>query len=45
MSKAVASFNGSFGGLGDLYAPVLSLTANGTERPELLSYIEGLGSS
>ncbi|MBW8698145.1 hypothetical protein MBT84_01030 [Streptomyces sp. MBT84] len=29
-------------GLGDLYAPVLSLTAGDAERPGLLSYIKGL---
>ncbi|MEV6841576.1 hypothetical protein AB0N17_45335 [Streptomyces sp. NPDC051133] len=30
------------GGLGDLYAPVLSLTAGDAERPGLLGYIKGL---
>ena len=30
------------GGLGDLYAPVLSLTAGDAERPGLLSCIKGL---
>lgn len=33
------------GGLGDLSAPVLSLTAGDTERPGLLSYIKACGSS
>ena len=30
------------GGLGELYAPVLSLTAGDAERPGLLGYIKGL---
>ncbi|POX58111.1 hypothetical protein C3492_39785 [Streptomyces sp. Ru62] len=42
-NEAVAAFYvQASGGLGDLYAPVLSLTAGDSERPGLLSYIKGL---
>ncbi|MBL1087441.1 hypothetical protein JK359_36750 [Streptomyces actinomycinicus] len=42
-NEAVAAFYvQASGGLGDLYAPVLSLTAGDTERPGLLGYIKGL---
>ncbi|MFE9933583.1 hypothetical protein [Streptomyces sp. NPDC005533] len=43
-NEAVAAFYvQASGGLGTLYAPVLSLTAgDDTERPGLLSYINGL---
>ncbi|WP_030775999.1 hypothetical protein [Streptomyces sp. NRRL F-2664] len=42
-NEAVAAFYvQSSGGLGTLYAPVLSLTAGTTERPGLLPYIHGL---
>lgn len=41
-NEAVAAFYvQASGGLGDLYAPVLSLTAGDAERPRLLGYIEG----
>ncbi|MDI6520190.1 hypothetical protein QMA61_28845 [Streptomyces coelicoflavus] len=38
----VAFYVQACGGLGDLYAPVLSLTAGDAERPGLLGYIKGL---
>ncbi|GAA3890185.1 MULTISPECIES: PIN domain-containing protein [Streptomyces] len=42
-NEAVAAFYvQTSGGLGDVYAPVLSLTAGDAERPGLLSYIKGL---
>ncbi|SOE58750.1 hypothetical protein SAMN05446589_1412 [Streptomyces sp. OV198] len=42
-NEAVAAFYvQASGGLGTLYAPVLSLTAGDVERPGLLSYIKGL---
>ncbi|MGV9255339.1 hypothetical protein [Streptomyces sp. NPDC003697] len=42
-NEAVAAFYvQTSGGLGDLYAPVLSLTAGDAERPGLLGYIKGL---
>ncbi|MFI5672164.1 hypothetical protein [Streptomyces sp. NPDC051704] len=42
-NEAVAAFYvQASGGLGTLYAPVLSLTAGDTERPGLLAYIHGL---
>ncbi|WP_406841792.1 hypothetical protein ACICHK_43035 (plasmid) [Streptomyces sp. AHU1] len=42
-NEAVAAFYvQASGGLGDLCAPVLSLTAGDTERPGLLGYIKGL---
>jgi hypothetical protein len=42
-NEAVAAFYvQASGGLGTLYAPVLSLTAGDTERPGLLGYIKGL---
>ncbi|MFD7914741.1 hypothetical protein ACFV30_29155 [Streptomyces sp. NPDC059752] len=42
-NEAVAAFYvQSSGGLGTLYAPVLSLTAGDTGRPGLLAYINGL---
>ncbi|MFJ9683689.1 hypothetical protein ACIRP2_37545 [Streptomyces sp. NPDC101194] len=42
-NEAVAAFYvQASGGLGTLYAPVLSLTAGDTERPSLLAYIHGL---
>lgn len=42
-NEAVAAFYvQASGGLGNLYAPVLSLTAGDAERPGLLSYIKGL---
>ena len=42
-NEAVAAFYvQASGGLGDLYAPVLSLTAGDAERPGLLGYIKGL---
>ncbi|MGW2696640.1 hypothetical protein [Streptomyces sp. NPDC001296] len=42
-NEAVAAFYvQASGGLGSLYAPVLSLTAGDTERPGLLAYIDGL---
>ena len=42
-NEAVAAFYvQASGGLGTLYAPVLSLTAGDTERPDLLAYIHGL---
>ncbi|WP_229821483.1 MULTISPECIES: hypothetical protein [Streptomyces] len=42
-NEAVAAFYvQASGGLGTLYAPVLSLTAGDTERPGLLAYINGL---
>ncbi|MFF0033149.1 hypothetical protein ACFYS7_34175 [Streptomyces avermitilis] len=42
-NEAVAAFYvQASGGLGALYAPVLSLTAGDTERPGLLAYIDGL---
>ncbi|MFF9410822.1 hypothetical protein ACF1B0_35700 [Streptomyces anandii] len=42
-NEAVAGFYvQASGGLGDLYAPVLSLTAGDAERPGLLGYIKGL---
>ncbi|USQ85770.1 hypothetical protein NFX46_19620 [Streptomyces phaeoluteigriseus] len=42
-NEAVAAFYvQASGGLGSLYAPVLSLTASDVERPGLLSYIKGL---
>ncbi|MEU5518712.1 PIN domain-containing protein [Streptomyces griseoaurantiacus] len=42
-NEAVAAFYvQASGGLGDLYAPVLSLTAGDAERPGLLFYIKGL---
>ncbi|WP_329536980.1 hypothetical protein OG568_55015 (plasmid) [Streptomyces sp. NBC_01450] len=42
-NEAVAAFYvQASGGLGTLYAPVLSLTAGDGERPGLLSYIKGL---
>ncbi|MFL9659573.1 hypothetical protein ACJ7VE_38435 [Streptomyces sp. PB17] len=41
-NEAVAAFYvQASGGLGDLYAPVLSLTAGDAERPGLLGYIFG----
>jgi hypothetical protein len=40
-NEAVAAFYvQASGGLGDLYAPVLSLTAGNAERPGLLGYIK-----
>ncbi|OQD57344.1 hypothetical protein BM536_005030 [Streptomyces phaeoluteigriseus] len=42
-NEAVAAFYvQASGGLGSLYAPVLSLTAGDAERPGLLSYIKRL---
>jgi hypothetical protein len=42
-NEAVSAFYvQASGGLGTLYAPVLSLTAGDTERRGLLSYIKGL---
>jgi hypothetical protein len=42
-NEAVAAFYvQASGGLGDLSAPVLSLTAGDVERPGLLGYIKGL---
>ncbi|WP_327425631.1 hypothetical protein OG612_42960 (plasmid) [Streptomyces sp. NBC_01527] len=42
-NEAVAAFYvQASGGLGTLYAPVLSLTAGDVERPGLLAYINGL---
>ncbi|MFG2683946.1 hypothetical protein [Streptomyces sp. NPDC048392] len=42
-NEAVAAFYvQAFGGLGELYAPVLSLTAGDAERPGLLGCIKGL---
>lgn len=42
-NEAVAAFYvQASGGLGTLYAPALTLTAGDTERPGLLSYINGL---
>jgi hypothetical protein len=42
-NEAVAAFYvQASGGLGTLYAPVLCLTAGDTERPGLLTYINGL---
>ncbi|WP_055631358.1 hypothetical protein [Streptomyces griseoruber] len=42
-NEAVAAFYvQASGGLGTLYAPVLSLTAGDLERPGLLAYIDGL---
>ncbi|MFD4144198.1 hypothetical protein [Streptomyces sp. NPDC058572] len=42
-NEAVAAFYvQASGGLGTLYAPVLSLTAGDTERPGLLAHINGL---
>ncbi|WP_020124369.1 hypothetical protein [Streptomyces canus] len=42
-NEAVAAFYvQASGGLGDLCAPVLSLTAGDAERPGLLGYIKGL---
>ncbi|MFF5760013.1 hypothetical protein OHA09_36770 [Streptomyces longwoodensis] len=42
-NEAVAAFYvQASGGLGDLYAPVLPLTAGDAERPGLLGYIKGL---
>ncbi|MFE7974574.1 hypothetical protein [Streptomyces shenzhenensis] len=42
-NEAVAAFYvQASGGLGTLYAPVLSLTAGDTDRPGLLSYVKGL---
>ncbi|WP_265566991.1 hypothetical protein [Streptomyces hygroscopicus] len=42
-SEAVAAFHvQASGGLGSLYAPMLSLTADDTERPGLLACIHGL---
>ncbi|MFE0489271.1 PIN domain-containing protein [Streptomyces griseoaurantiacus] len=42
-NEAVAAFYvQASGGLGELYAPVLSLTAGDAERPGLLGYIKGL---
>ncbi|MFF3878714.1 hypothetical protein [Streptomyces sp. NPDC001978] len=42
-NEAVAAFYvQASGGLGTLYAPVLSLTAGDVERPGLLGYIQGL---
>ncbi|MFD3876084.1 hypothetical protein [Streptomyces sp. NPDC058623] len=42
-NEAVAAFYvQASGGLGTLYAPVLSLTVGNTERPGLLAYIHGL---
>ncbi|MFJ1847051.1 hypothetical protein [Streptomyces sp. NPDC088146] len=42
-NEAVAAFYvQASGGLGTLYAPVLSLTAGDTERPGLLAYVHGL---
>ncbi|GGM19042.1 hypothetical protein GCM10010129_74150 [Streptomyces fumigatiscleroticus] len=42
-NEAVAAFYiQASGGLGDVYAPVLSLTAGDNERPGLLGYIKGL---
>ncbi|MEU3038870.1 hypothetical protein [Streptomyces griseoaurantiacus] len=42
-NEAVAAFYvQASGGLGELYAPVLSLTAGDVERPGLLGYIKGL---
>ncbi|MEW2291262.1 hypothetical protein ABZ719_00940 [Streptomyces sp. NPDC006743] len=42
-NEAVAAFYvQASGGLGSLYAPVLSLTAGDAERPGLFSYIKGL---
>ncbi|MGW3572239.1 hypothetical protein ACWDSL_51760 [Streptomyces sp. NPDC000941] len=41
-NEAVAAFYvQASGGLGTLYAPVLSLTAGDTDRPGLLTYING----
>jgi hypothetical protein len=42
---AAAFYVQASGGLGDLYAPVLSLTAGDAERPGLLGYIKDCGSS
>uniref|UniRef100_UPI003FA6AB98 hypothetical protein n=1 Tax=Streptomyces sp. IBSBF 2390 TaxID=2903533 RepID=UPI003FA6AB98 len=43
LNEAVAAFYvQASGGLGDLHAPVLSLTAGDAERPGLLGYIKGL---
>ncbi|MGY5103722.1 hypothetical protein [Streptomyces sp. 900105245] len=43
LNEAVAAFSvQASGGLGDLHAPVLSLTAGDAERPGLLGYIKGL---
>jgi hypothetical protein len=45
-NEAVSAFYvQASGGLGTLYAPVLSLTAGDAERPGLLGYIKGCGSS
>lgn len=42
-NEAVAAFYvQASGGLGNLYVPVLSLTAGDAERPGLLGYIKGL---
>ncbi|MEV4049198.1 hypothetical protein [Streptomyces sp. NPDC049744] len=42
-NEAIAAFYvQASGGLGELYAPVLSLTAGDAERPGLLGYIKGL---
>ncbi|MFJ4585474.1 PIN domain-containing protein [Streptomyces echinatus] len=42
-NEAVAAFYvQASDGLGDLYTPVLSLTAGDTDRPGLLGYIKGL---
>jgi hypothetical protein len=42
-NEAVSAFYvQASGGLGELYAPVLSLTAGDAERPGLLSYVRGL---
>ncbi|KOT34223.1 hypothetical protein ADK41_26695 [Streptomyces caelestis] len=42
-NEAVAAFYvQASGGLGTLYAPVLSLTAGDAERPGLLGYVKGL---
>ncbi|MGW2892270.1 hypothetical protein ACWDDN_44650 [Streptomyces griseoruber] len=42
-NEAVAAFYvQASGGLGTLYAPVLSLTVGDLERPGLLAYIDGL---
>ncbi|MCJ0872620.1 hypothetical protein [Streptomyces sp. AP-93] len=42
-NEAVAAFYvQASGGLGALYAPVLSLTAGDRERPGLLAYVHGL---
>ncbi|MEU6496962.1 hypothetical protein ABZ890_42475 [Streptomyces sp. NPDC046984] len=43
LNEAVAAFHvQASGALGDLYAPVLSLTTGDAERPGLLGYIKGL---